>query len=280
MATPKTRVLILGFGALGEVLVQRHAPRYDFRGIKRTPIEAPPCPLFFMPIDDDRIAEHLAWADHVLFCPAASASDAAAYRATYLDNMVALTHRLIERRITPRSIIVISSTGVYPESVDQPIDESYQPAVESERQDILLQTEHALMHSGLPYVIFRCAGLYGGGRDAFRDRLADGRINSTMLTNQYVHFIHRHDVCDAIDLAIRRNLTADIFNLVDDSMIRRIDLYRFLSTLYGLPVLDRGPAPKTAHGRIISNVKAKTSLGLTLSSPSITDYLAATAARQ
>jgi nucleoside-diphosphate-sugar epimerase len=274
------RVLILGFGKLGDALVRRHADRYEFRGIKRTPIDAPPCPMFFMPLDDDRITEHLAWADHVVFCPAAPASDDGAYRATYLDNMAALTRRLHEHRIAPRSIILISSTGVYPESADQPITEDYQPAVESERQHILLQTEHALIRSGLPYVIFRCAGLYGGGRDAFRERLANGRINSTMLTNQYVHFIHLHDVCDAIDLAIRRNLTGEIYNLVDDSMTRRADFYRFLSTLYGLPILDRGPARATAHDRIITNTKAKTSLGLTLSSPSITEYLAATAARR
>jgi nucleoside-diphosphate-sugar epimerase len=236
--------------------------------------------MVFMPLDDARTTEHLAWADHALFCPAAPASDTAAYRATYLDNMVALTQRLTENRITPRSIILISSTGVYPESVDEPIDEGYEPVIESERQDILLQTEHALIQSGLPYVIFRCAGLYGGGRDAFRDRLADGRVNSTMLTNQYVHFIHVDDVCDAIDLAIRRNLTADIFNLVDDSMIRRIDFYRFLSTLYALPILDRGPAPTVTHDRLITNAKAKRSLGLTLSSPRVTDYLAATAAHR
>jgi nucleoside-diphosphate-sugar epimerase len=274
------RVLILGFGKLGEALVRRHADRYEFRGIKRTPIDAPPCPMFFLPIDDDRIAEHLAWADHVVFCPAAPASDEGAYRATYLDNMAALTRRLIENRLTPRSIILISSTGVYPESVDEPIDEDYRPVVESERQNILLQTEHALIQSGLPYVIFRCAGLYGGGRDAFQERLADGRINSTMLTNQYVHFIHLHDVCDAIDLAIRRNLIAEVYNLVDDSMIRRVDFYRFLSTLYGLPILDRGSAPTTPHDRLITNAKAKIGLGLTLSSPSITEYLAATAARR
>jgi nucleoside-diphosphate-sugar epimerase len=101
-----------------------------------------------------------------------------------------------------------------------------------------------------------------------------------MLTNQYVHFIHVDDVCDAIDLAIRRNLTSEVYNLVDDSMIRRVDFYRFLSTLYGLPILDRGSARATAHGRLITNAKAKTSLGLTLSSPSITEYLAATAARR
>ncbi|HET8760162.1 MAG TPA: hypothetical protein VFN94_03790, partial [Nitrospiria bacterium] len=150
MSTPKIRVLILGFGRLGDALVRRHASRYEFRGIKRTPVEAAPCPVFLMPLDDDRINDHLAWADHVLFCPAAPSSDAAAYRATYLDNMVALTRRLRENRLAPRSTILISSTGVYPESVDQPIDEGYEPVIESERQDILLQTEHALIESGVP----------------------------------------------------------------------------------------------------------------------------------
>ncbi len=279
MGAPKTRVLILGFGKLGEALARRHGSRYEFRGVKRTAAESPPCRVYLMSLDDPRLIEHMAWADHLVYCPGAPSSDSTAYRATYLDNMTAVTSRLIDRRVTPRSIILISSTGVYPESADESIDETYEPAIESERQEILLHTEHALIDSGLPYVIFRCGGLYGEGRDNFRSRLADGLITSAMLTRQFVHFIHIHDVCDAIDLAIRRNLTADIFNLVDDSLIRRVDLYRFVSTLYGLPIPDRGPAPAVAHDRVISNAKAKTRLGLTLTSPSITDYLQAAAER-
>jgi nucleoside-diphosphate-sugar epimerase len=215
----------------------------------------------------------------LIFCPAASSSDLATYRATYLDNMATVTSRLIEARITPRSIILVSSTGVYPESVVEPIDERYEPAIESDRQEVLLRTEHALIDSGLPYVILRCGGLYGEGRDNFRSRLAEGLITSAMLTRQFVHFIHIDDVCDAIDLSIRRNLTAEVFNLVDDSRIRRIDFYRFLRDLYGLPIPDRGPAPMVAHDRVISNAKAKSRLGLTLTSPNITEYLTATAGR-
>jgi len=230
-------------------------------------------------LDDPRLVEHLAWADHLIFCPAASSSDSTAYRATYLDNMASVTGRLTEARITPRSIILVSSTGVYPESADQPIDETYEPAVESERQEILLRTEHALIDSGLPYVILRCGGLYGEERDNFRSRLAEGLITSAMLTRQFVHFIHVHDVCDAIDLAIRRNLTAEVFNLVDDSRIRRIDFYRFLADLYRLPIPDRGPAPVVAHDRVISNTKAKARLGLPLTSPNIVEYLTAAAGR-
>ncbi|MEW6681795.1 MAG: NAD-dependent epimerase/dehydratase family protein [Nitrospirota bacterium] len=280
MTTPLIRVLILGFGRLGEALARRHGNHYEMRGVRRTHIDSPPCGVYAMSLDDPRLVEHMAWADHLIFCPAAApSSDLAAYRATYLDNMVSVTSQLTERRITPRSIILISSTGVYPESVDEPIDESYHPVIESERQEILLQTEHALIDSGLPYVIFRCGGLYGEGRDKFRSRLAEGLITSTMLTRQFVHFIHIHDVCDAIDLAIRRNLTAEVFNLVDDSQIRRVDFYQFVSTMYGLPIPDRGPAPNVAHDRVISNTKAKTRLGLTLTSPSITDYLRTTVGR-
>ncbi len=230
-----------------------------------------------MPLNDSRLLEHMAWADHVVFCPAAPSSDLEAYRATYLDNMATVTGRLTESRTTPRSLILISSTGVYPESADEPLDERCEPVIESERQRILLQTERALIDSGLPYVILRCGGLYGAERDSFRSRLQEGLITSAALTRQFVHFIHVHDVCDAIDLAIRRNLTAEIFNLVDDSRIRRIDFYRFVSTLYGLPIPDRGPAPEIAHDRVISNAKAKSRLGLTLTSPSIVEYLRAAA---
>lgn len=276
MSAPTIRVLILGFGKLGDALARRHGGRYEFRGVKRSPDETAPCPVSSMSLDNPQLVEQMAWADHLVFCPAASSSDLDAYRATYLDNMATVTSRLTEARVTPRSIILISSTGVYPESADTSLDERSQPIIESERQHILLQTEHALIDSSLPYVVLRCGGLYGDGRDNFRSRLADGLISSVMLTRQFVHFIHVHDVCDAIDLAIRRNLTAEIFNLVDDSQIRRIDFYRFVSTLYGLPIADRGPAPNVAHDRVISNAKAKTRLGLTLTSPSITEYLAAT----
>jgi nucleoside-diphosphate-sugar epimerase len=94
-----------------------------------------------------------------------------------------------------------------------------------------------------------------------------------MLSRQFVHFIHVNDVCDAIDLAIRRNVTGEIFNLVDDSQIRRAEFYRFVSSLYRLPIPDGGPPPEIVRDRLISNAKAKSRLGLTLSSPRIADYL-------
>ena len=274
---PLPKILILGFGALGAALARRHGARYAFRGVQRTQIASPPCPVVTMPIADDGLVPHLAWADHIVFCPAPAASDPETYRATYLDNMAAVTARMAEHAITLRSGILISSTGVYPESGDASIDETRDLMVETERQGVLVQTEHALIDSGVPYVIFRCGGLYGERRNAFRARLAEGRITTAMLSRQFVHFIHINDVCDAIDLAIRRGIVGEIFNLVDDSGIRRGEFYQFLSALYGIPIPDGGPAPAVARDRVISNAKAKSRLGLTLSSPRITDYLRASA---
>lgn len=271
----RIKVLILGFGVLGAALARRHGARYDFRGIKRTPIPSPPCPLYFMPIQDPRVLDHVAWADHLVFCPAAPSSDLDSYRETYLDNMAALIAGMTERGLSPRSTILISSTGVYPDSMEELIDETCNPVVESERQEILLQTERALIESGQPWVVFRCGGLYGEGRGRFRERLAEGLITTAMLSRQFVHFIHVQDVCDAVDLAMRRRVTGEIFNLVDDSTIRRVDFYRFLSELYGIPIRDGGPPPAASHDRRISNVKAKSTLHLTLSFPHIADALQA-----
>src|SRR3990167_934477 len=148
---PLPKILILGFGALGSALARRHGKHYECVGIKRTMVSSAPCPVILMPIADAGIVGHLRWADHVVFCPAASSSDLDAYRATYLDNMVSIVARMRDYGITPRSVILISSTGVYPESMEEFIDETQKPVVETERQEILLHTERALIDSGLPY---------------------------------------------------------------------------------------------------------------------------------
>lgn len=269
----KEKILVLGFGALGAALARCFGTRYEFRGIKRQPIASPPCPVYYMPIADPRLTEHLAWADHVVFCPAPSSSDTDLYRAIYLDNMLSLLSMVSEQRLTLCSLILISSTAVYPESADALIDETCEPVGDTERQAILLQTERALIDSGIPFIIFRCGGLYGTERDMYRTRLVEGRITSAALSRQYVHFIHLTDVCAAIDLAIRHNIRREIFNLVDDSDIRRVDFYRFLSSLYGIPIPEAGAPSSVLRDRRISNAKVKSQLGLTLASPRITDYL-------
>ena len=47
---PLPKILILGLGVLGRALARRRGARYEFRGIKRTPIASAPCPVVLMSI--------------------------------------------------------------------------------------------------------------------------------------------------------------------------------------------------------------------------------------
>ena len=272
-STMKKRILILGFGALGQALVRYRADRYEFRGIKRSKVGDPPCPLFYQPIRSPELVDHLRWADHVVFCPAPLGDDAGLYRDAYLENMGFLVAQIQEKEIPIRSVLLVGSTGIYPNSGSPIWAEESPIRGETPRQETLWQTEQGLIRSGIPYVIFRCGGLYGDGKGNFRERLAQGKITSAMMTRQYVHFIHRKDVCGATDLAIEKGIRGEIYNAVDDSEIRRVDFYRFLGDLFKMAVADGGPPQEGLPDRRISNAKIKTRLGLKFAYPKITDFL-------
>ncbi|HEX9756342.1 MAG TPA: NAD-dependent epimerase/dehydratase family protein [Nitrospiria bacterium] len=272
----KKKVLILGFGDLGRALVKYYGKYYDFRGMKRSPIDHPPCPLFYQPIQSPELDAHLTWAEGLVFCPAPSADDEKRYQEVYLENMRFLVARIKKQRFQIGPIIMIGSTGIYPQKGEVLWTEDSTLHVENPRQEVLFETEKTLVESGLPFVILRCAGLYGEGKGKFKERLSQGRITTAMMTSQYVHFIHLRDVCEAVHRVILKGVVREVFNVLDNSNIRRKDFYQFLSDLFGLPVSDAGEPPKGLSDRRILNQKLKSHLGLSLRYPKITEYLRST----
>lgn len=272
----KRNILVLGFGDLGQALVKYHGLQYQFRGVKRSWIEAAPCPLYYHPIQSPQLDDHLAWADHIVFSPAPSGDEEQLYQEVYLKNMQFLIDRLKDTDCSIRSMILIGSTGIYPQAGDEPWTESSPIHPETLRQETLGMTEKNLVESGFPYVIFRCAGLYGENKGRFKERLSQGRITTAMLTQQYVHFIHLRDVCGAIHTVVKDNIVNEIYNVLDDSHIRRKAFYSFLGELFNLPIAEGGPPQEALAERCISNQKIKTQLGFSFHYPKITDYLRAT----
>jgi len=269
----KQKILILGFGDLGHALVKYLGSHYQFRGVKRSRIDGAPCSLFFHSIQSPDLDEHLDWADHIVFCPAPSADDEKRYREVYFENMKFLVSLIQENSFPIQSIVMIGSTGIYPQTGDRPWVEDAPLHVDSPRQEILLSTEKILAESELPYVILRCAGLYGEGKGKFKERLSQGRITTAMMTSQYVHFIHLRDLCETVHQVISKGLVGELFNVLDDSNIRRKDFYQFLSDLFRLPVSDAGDPPNGLPDRRILNQKLKSCLEFSFFSPKITDFL-------
>jgi nucleoside-diphosphate-sugar epimerase len=285
------RVLILGYGRLGQAFCRLYHAAYTIRGIKRTPL--PPssdtsCDVVYSPIQDEALQPHLAWADVVIFCPASGrngggrdgAQDTARYRETYLGNMqyvTALMEKAAIRPGRPSVVILVGSTGVYPRSTGGIWSEERPIPVETLRQEVLLLTEQTLIHSGLPFVILRCGGLYGAGRD---NRLGIGRrteLRSTDLTEEVFSLVHQDDVCDIIDRVIAGGVTNEVFNVRDDSALTRKTLWTLIAGGAGLPIVECGPAPVSTW-RVIPNDKVKDRLAYRFDRPPITDYLTETPA--
>jgi len=284
------RVLVLGYGRLGQAFCRLYHSAYEIRGIKRSPLSQSadaPCEVACLPIQSELLRPYIEWADVVLFCPASGRGgggremeqDAARYRETYLGNMeyvTALIGKAFIRHGRPPVIILIGSTGVYPRLMGGVWSEERPVPIETPRQEVLLLTEQALIASGLPSVILRCGGLYGEGRESFLWLGRKKELPSTELTDEPLSLVHQDDLCGVIDRVIgrvsERGVTGEIFNVRDDSDFTRKILYTMIAARIGLPVVDRGPAPKFIDRRI-PNDKLKRQLGYRFSRPPITAYI-------
>jgi len=266
------KILILGYGAFGASFARLYQKRYDIRGIKRSSLPNQPCLIALMPIQSEALRAQLDWADVVLFCPSSGRGDLDRYRETYLDNMRFLIETIRAHDLSLRSIILIGSTGVYPRMLDQCWQEDDAIPVENERQQILRQTEAALVSSALPYVILRCGGLYGEERGHFYRYIREGKIQRSEMSNQWLLLLHFDDLCGLIDRVIQKKVTGEIFNAVDDSQLRRSELAEWIAHRWRLPIIEDGPPPASPERRI-SNKKLKAVLGYTFQYPSVKAFL-------
>ena len=255
-----TRVLILGYGVLGQAFYRLYHSSYQIRGVKRTSLPKQSCPLILMPIQSDGLLPHLEWADTVIFCPSSGGSDLTTFQDTYLRNMEFVIHLIQTHEISIQCFMMISSTGVYPKSEGNHWKEYSAIPLETPRQKILFQTEQALIHSNLPYVILRCGGLYGEGRGNFSWVVRKGKIRTSEMSDQFLSLVHQDDVCGVADKVLRTNRVMETYNVVDDSKLRKKDLFRNISRETGIMIVSDGPAPETSD-RSIMNKKVKESLG-------------------
>ena len=280
----RRRVLILGYGRLGQAFCRLYHSAYEIRGVKRTPLPPSPdapCEIVCAPIQSEAVHPHLAWADVVIFCPASGREgggremeqDAARYRETYLGNMEYVTALIGKASLRPSVVILIGSTGVYPRLTGGVWSEERPIPVESPRQEVLLLTEQALIRSGLPFVILRCGGLYGEGRENFLWLGRKKELPSSELTDEPLSLVHQDDLCGVIDRVIEQGVTREIFNVRDDSAFTRKVLYPMIAARLGVPIVDRGPAPAPIE-RWIPNDKLKARLHYRFSRPPITAYIA------
>lgn len=158
-----------------------------------------------------------------------------AYRAAYVDGLRNLLDALDEARVTPRRVLLVSSTAVYDVSDGSWVDEQT-PANPKPGTDAILFEAERMLHSRMPTaVVLRLAGIYGPGRERLITQVREGRATVSALS-RHTNRIHRDDAAAAIvHLMQREEQPAPLYLGVDNAPVVGNDVLTFLADELGLP---------------------------------------------
>jgi nucleoside-diphosphate-sugar epimerase len=191
-----------------------------------------------------------------------------------------------------RSVVYLSTVGVYGDHAGAWVDEQTPPRPDMVRSRERLAAEQAWQdfgaRHGIPVAILRLAGIYGPGRNALV-QVARGDARCIVKPGQVFNRIHVDDIAQAIDAALTQKASG-IFNVCDDEPCPPSDPLIFAAQLLG-----RAPPPEISFAdaaptmsplalsfwqdcRRVHNAKLKRELGVSLRYPSYREGLRALAA--
>jgi len=188
-----------------------------------------------------------------------------------------------------RSVVVLSSVGIYGDQGGDWIDETSPPDPIHERSRARVAAETAWQALGaqrrIAVAVLRLAGIYGPGQNALVN-LRLGRARRVVKPGQVFNRIHVLDIAQAIDAAFARGAEG-IFNVVDDEPAPPGDQIAFAAELLGIPPPPEIPfeeARKTmtpfalsfyGESKRVRNERLKRDLGVRLRYPTYREGLRA-----
>jgi nucleoside-diphosphate-sugar epimerase len=195
------------------------------------------------------------------------------------DSMLAVLADKIARAPRLRSVVLLSTIGVYPDSAGAWIDETAEVAPRrarggSARVDAEVAWRELGAQRGIAVTILRLGAIYGPGQNAML-RLKRGPVPRIAKPGHVSNRIHAFDIAQAIDAAFARSVDG-VFNVVDDEPASSSDVTAFAARLIGVE-----PAPEVPYAEAATvlspvalsfydscirarNDKLKTVLGVTL----------------
>jgi nucleoside-diphosphate-sugar epimerase len=191
-----------------------------------------------------------------------------------------------------RSIVYLSTIGVYGDHKGEWVDETTKPAPVSERSRERLAAEQDWIALGRraekAVVILRLSGIYGPGQNAFT-QLKSGRAKRIDKPGQYFNRIHVADIAQAIDAAITRSANG-VLNVTDDKPTAQGVPVAFAAELLGVEPPPQIPFAEAAKGmnemalsfygesKRVRNDRLKRELNVTLRYPTFREGLRALSA--
>ncbi|MDC7786197.1 SDR family NAD(P)-dependent oxidoreductase [Rhodoplanes sp. TEM] len=211
------------------------------------------------------------------------------------DPVLAALGDEIARSSALRSVVLLSTLGVYGDHGGAWVDETAELRPVGERNRARVEAEAAWAalgaRTGVPVAVLRLAGIYGPGQDAIAN-LERGRAWRIVKPGQVFNRIHVADIAQAIEAAFDKR-AAGVFNVADDEPTPPGDPIVFAAGLLGREPPPEWPFEEAvkhlppmaasfyAECKRARNDKLKRELGVTLRHPTYREGLKADlAARQ
>ncbi|GGE89767.1 SDR family oxidoreductase [Stappia taiwanensis] len=280
------RLFIFGYGYSASAFVERVRGRCSWIGATTrssdkaaTMTAAGVAPfLFDGTARDAATAEALRQASHVLISIGPDANGDPVLRH-YRDDLSAAR---------PQWTGYLSTVGVYGNHDGAWVDEETPCRPVSRRSVQRLAAEDAWLDwakaTGLPVEIFRLAGIYGPGRNAFVN-FDKGTARRLVKPGQVFNRIHVADIAGALEAAIDTPSATRIYNVTDDEPAPPQDVVAYAAQLLGrtpppeqdFETAELTPMARSFYGenKRVSNARLKRELGYAFRFPNYRQALEA-----
>ncbi|MEO0466962.1 MAG: SDR family oxidoreductase [Pseudomonadota bacterium] len=185
---------------------------------------------------------------------------------------------------TARSIIYLSTTGVYGDLNGGWVFEDSPLLPTSQRAERRMTAEHQWKSVRPDLAIVRLPGIYGPGRSVF-DRLRAGKARRIIKSGQVFSRVHQSDIVSGLVALLAGNDTGGVYHFTDDAPAPPQDVIAFGAELLGKPIPPDIPfetADLSAMARSfyseckrVSNAQTKARLGWRPALPTYQDGLTA-----
>jgi nucleoside-diphosphate-sugar epimerase len=137
-------------------------------------------------------------------------------------------------------VAYLSATSVYGDRAGQWVFEEELLYPQTPRGKARVLAELDWVESGAPVHIFRIAGIYGPGRNAFK-RIENGTVKALIKPGHISNRIHVDDIATALLASIDRPLPHRIYNLADDRPAPPQEVLQYAAKLLGAAPLPEVP---------------------------------------
>jgi len=148
----------------------------------------------------------------------------------FADTALAALHGLTPKKSS--WVGYLSATSVYGDLGGAWANEDSPVAPSLPRGKVRADAEIAWIETGWPVHIFRLAGIYGAGRNAF-DKLRAGTARAVIKEGHIVNRIHVEDICAALLKSIDAPNPQSIYNLADGNPAPPQDVLNYAADLIG-----------------------------------------------